>query len=240
MAVVPTVMNRTATEIAVETPKTKAADARARSASRNAMPSAAVAATFSDASDHELLLASMQSARAAAGHDKAKADRAFAELYRRHKSEIYTYCLRMMNRDREAASDLFQEVFIRAYEKAAQFRSGSNVRGWLYTIARNLCLNAHRGKRPTDSIELFPSLASHDRSLAPEYDEEQHFLRDRLETAIAELPAEFREAFVLREFDGFSYAEIAEMTGTTLPMTKVRIYRAKERLRTLLKPYLAE
>lgn len=182
----------------------------------------------------------MPSPKSAAGADKSNSDRAFAELYRRHKSEIFTYCLRMMGRDRDAASDLFQEVFIRAYERAEQFRSGSNVRGWLYTIARNLCLNAHRGKRPTDCIDLFPSLESQDRSLAPEYDEEQHFLRKRLETAIGELPDEFREAFVLREFDGFSYSEIAEMTGTTLSVTKVRIYRAKERLRVLLKPYLAE
>jgi RNA polymerase sigma-70 factor (ECF subfamily) len=231
MAVVPTVLDRSATEIGVKAPN---------SAPRTPVPSVPVATTFSDASDHELLLASLQSAKAADGKDKTKGDRAFAELYRRHKSEIYTYCFRMMNRDREAASDLFQEVFVRAYERATQFRSGNNVRGWLYTIARNLCLNAHRGKRPTDSIDLFPSLESKDRSLAPEYDEEQHFLRERLETAIAELPAEFREAFVLRELDGFSYAEIAEMTGTTLPMTKVRIYRAKERLRVLLKPYLAE
>jgi RNA polymerase sigma-70 factor, ECF subfamily len=232
MSVVPTVLDRSATEIAIKAPKS--------AASRGAVPSMPVATTFSEATDHELLLASMQFAKSAGGQDKTKADRAFAELYRRHKSEIYTYCLRMMNRDREAANDLFQEVFVRAYERAAQFRSGNNVRGWLYTIARNLCLNAHRGKRPTDSLEFFPSLESRDRSLAPEYDEEQHFLRERLETAIAELPAEFREAFVLREFDGFSYAEIAAMTGTTLPMTKVRIYRAKERLRVLLKPYLAE
>jgi RNA polymerase sigma-70 factor (ECF subfamily) len=238
MAVVPTVLDRSATDIAVKAPR--------QAASRGAVPSsglaAPVATTFSDATDHELLLASRRGGQSAkkAGSKDTKADQAFAELYRRHKQEIYTYCLRMMNRDREAASDLFQEVFVRAYERAEQFRSGSNVRGWLYTIARNLCLNAHRGKRPTDSIDLFPSLESSDRSLAPEYDEEQHFLRERLETAIAELPAEFREAFVLREMDGFSYSEIAQMTGSTLPMTKVRIYRAKERLRALLKPYLAE
>jgi RNA polymerase sigma-70 factor (ECF subfamily) len=196
--------------------------------------------SLASASDHELLLAAT-----ASGSEKEPAsprlrDEAFAELYRRHKSEIYSYCLRMMGRDEALASDLFQDVFIRAYERAAQFRSGTNVRGWLYTIARNLCLNAMRSRQPVDSIELHPMLANVDRSLAPEYDEAQHFLRDRIERAVAELPTEYREAFVLREFDGFSYANIAEMTGTSLSVTKVRIWRAKERLRTLLQPYLAE
>src|ERR1051325_919986 len=130
MAVVPTVLDRSVTEIAVKAPK--------MAASRGSVPSSALATTFSDASDHELLLASLQFAKAEGGQDKSKSDRAFAELYRRHKAEIYTYCLRMMNRDREATNDLFQEVFVRAYERAAQFRSGSNVRGWLYTIARHL------------------------------------------------------------------------------------------------------
>jgi RNA polymerase sigma-70 factor (ECF subfamily) len=167
-------------------------------------------------------------------------DPAFAELYRRHKSEIFTYCLRMMSGDEDAASDLFQEVFIRAYEKAGQFRAGTNVTGWLFMIARNMCLNTLRTKRPCERIDLHPTLASSDRSLAPEYDEEQHFLRERLEEALKALPIDFREAFMLREFDGFSYSEIATMTGTTLAMTKVRIYRAKQRMRELLAPYLAE
>src|SRR5579872_1456732 len=68
-------------------------------------------------------------------------ERAFAELYQRHKAEIYTYCLRMMSGDRDRANDVFQEVFIRAFEKAGQFRMGANVAGWLFMIARNLCLN---------------------------------------------------------------------------------------------------
>lgn len=203
--------------------------------------------SLASASDHELLRVTAAAAKDGERvHSRLRED-AFAELYRRHKADIYTYCLRMMGRDEERAKDLFQEVFIRAYERAAQFRSEvnsdgteGNVRGWLYTIARNLCLNALRTRRPVDSIELHPTLANQDRSLAPEYDEEQHFLRERIESAVAALPVEFREAFVLREFDGFSYAHIARMTGTSLSVTKVRIWRAKERLRTLLQPYLAE
>ena len=165
-------------------------------------------------------------------------ERAFAELYRRHKAEVYTYCLRMMSGDRDSASDLFQEVFIKAFEKADQFRVGTNVTGWIYMIARNLCLNAIRDRRPNDTLEAHPLLMSRDRSLAPEYDEEQHFLRQKLEEALQSLPVEFREPFILREFDGFSYSEIAQMTGATLNVTKVRIYRAKQKMREILGPYI--
>jgi len=186
------------------------------------------AAPHGDLSNYDLLC------RFRSGGD----ERAFAELYRRHKAEVYTYCLRMMSGDRDAANDLFQEVFIKAFEKADQFRVGTNVTGWIYMIARNLCLNAIRDRRPNDALDAHPMLASRDRSLAPEYDEEQHFLRQKLEEALQALPLEFREPFMLREFDGFTYSEIAQMTGATLSVTKVRIYRAKQKMRELLGPYI--
>jgi hypothetical protein len=64
-------------------------------------------------------------------------ERAYAELYVRRKSEVYTFCLRMLGGDADAASDAFQEVFIKVYEKGDTFRDGTNVMGWLYMIARN-------------------------------------------------------------------------------------------------------
>jgi RNA polymerase sigma-70 factor (ECF subfamily) len=165
---------------------------------------------------------------------------AFAELFNRHKQQIYTYCARMLGGDQDLASDAFQEVFIKVYEKAAQFREGTNVTGWLFMIARNTCLNVFRARKPNECLDDHMELASGDRSLAPEFGEEQHFLRAKLEQAIAQLPTEYREPLVLREFDGLGYAEIAEITGTTLPVTKVRIYRAKQKLREILRPYVSE
>jgi RNA polymerase sigma-70 factor (ECF subfamily) len=165
---------------------------------------------------------------------------AFAELYGRHKQQVYTYCARMLGGDQDLASDAFQEVFIKVYEKAWQFREGTNVTGWLLMIARNTCLNVFRARKPNDCIDDHAELESSDRSLAPEFGEEQHFLRAKLEQAIAELPAEYRDPLVLREFDGLGYAEIAKIMGTTLPVIKVRIYRAKQKLREILRPYVAE
>lgn len=165
---------------------------------------------------------------------------AFAELYGRHKQQVYTYCARMLGGDQDLASDAFQEVFIKVYEKASQFREGTNVTGWLFMIARNTCLNIFRARKPNDCLDDHGELESSDRSLAPEFGEEQHFLRAKLEQAIAGLPKEYREPLVLREFDGLGYAEIAQIMGTTLPVIKVRIYRAKQKLREILRPYVAE
>src|SRR5581483_4715202 len=112
------------------------------------------------------------------------------------------YCLRMMAGDRDKSSDVFQEVFIKALEKSSQFREGTNVGGWIYIIARTLSLHTHRNERAPESLDSQETLVSIDRSLAPEYEEEQHFLRRKLEEALATLPVEFREPFILREFDG--------------------------------------
>jgi RNA polymerase sigma-70 factor (ECF subfamily) len=171
---------------------------------------------------------------------KAGEERAFAELYTRYKSEIYTFCLRMLGGDSAEAGDAFQETFIKVYEKIASFRYGENVRGWLYMIARNVALNVYRSKRPEETIEFHQDLQSDERRLSPEFYGEQNSLREALEAAIAKLPIEFREPFILREFDGLGYPEIAEITGTTMSITKVRIHRAKQRLRKMLAPVITD
>src|SRR5436190_17985177 len=91
-------------------------------------------------------------------------ERAFAEFYTRYKSEIYTFCLRMLGGDSAEAGDAFQETFIKVYEKIDTFRYGANVRGWLYMIARNVALNVYRSKRPEETIEFHQNLQSNERS----------------------------------------------------------------------------
>jgi RNA polymerase sigma-70 factor (ECF subfamily) len=167
-------------------------------------------------------------------------ERAFAELYNRYKSEIYTFCLRMLGGNTGEAGDAFQETFIKVYEKVATFTYGENVRGWLYMIARNVALNYYRTKRPEETIEFHQELTSTERQLSPEFYGEQRSLRDTLEEVISRLPHEFREPFILREFDGLGYPEIAEITGASLSLVKIRIHRAKQRLRKMLAPIMAE
>lgn len=167
-------------------------------------------------------------------------ERAFADLYMRYKAEIYTFCLRMLAGDSAEAADAYQETFIKVYEKLHTFRYGDNVKGWLFMIARNVALNIYRSKRPEETIENHPYLESAERALSPDFAGEQESLRSLLEEAIAKLPIEFREPFILREFDGLGYPEIADITGASLTLTKVRIHRAKQRLRKMLAPVITD
>lgn len=169
--------------------------------------------------DHELLQ------RFVGGNEEA-----YVELYLRRQAEVYTFCLRLAG-DRDFASDLFQETFIKVYRKAHTFREGTNVLGWLYTIVRTTYLN-HKRKRTNIGLDdTHEQIQSSDRSMHPEFRYEQTTIKERVEQAIANLPVEIREPFILREFDGFSYSEIAEQLNLTLGGVRQRIYRAKLAMR---------
>ena len=154
----------------------------------------------------------------------------YVELYLRRQAEVFTFALRLAGGDRDLASDVFQETFIKVYRKADTFREGTNVIGWLYTIVRTTFLN-HRRQRTLVGLEDAADIASSDRTLAPEFREEQSTLRERVEAAILRLPVEIREPFVLRECDGLSYQEISEQLHITLGAVRQRIYRAKLAMR---------
>jgi RNA polymerase sigma-70 factor (ECF subfamily) len=164
-------------------------------------------------------------------------EKGYVELYVRRQAEVYTYCLRLSAGDRDQASDIFQDVWIKVYRKAHTFREGTNVIGWLYTITRTTFLN-HRRQRAHVALDDAgvdrAELASTDRSMSPEFRTEQQTLKIRVEQAIARLPLEIREPFILREFDGFSYAEIADQLSITHGAVRQRIYRAKQSMRELL------
>ncbi len=166
----------------------------------------------------------------------------YVELYLRRQAEVFTFALRLTGGDRDLASDLFQETFIKVYRKAHTFRtilsqdghSGTNVLGWLYTIVRTTYLNHKRRRTLVGLDETASELPSTDRTLSPEFREEQSTLRERVEGAILSLPIEIREPFVLREFDGLSYQEIAIQLQITLGAVRQRIYRAKLAMRERL------
>jgi RNA polymerase sigma-70 factor (ECF subfamily) len=166
----------------------------------------------------------------------------YVELYLRRQAEVFTFALRLAGGDRDLASDLFQETFIKVYRKAHTFRAvvskdgerATNVLGWLYTIVRTTYLNHKRRRQLVGLDDMAYELPSTDRTLQPEFREEQATLRERVEGAILSLPIEIREPFVLREFDGLSYQEISEQLNLTLGGVRQRIYRAKLAMREQL------
>lgn len=162
----------------------------------------------------------------------ALAREAYTKLYLKYRERVYAYCLRVLC-DEAEAQDLFQEVFYRVYTRSNQFEEQRSLGGWIFTIAHNLCLNKIRDRKPNAAIEDVTL------SVSPVDDLGENW-RARIEWALEQIPAEHREAFVLREYEGLSYNEITDILHTTLPAVKSRIYRAKERLRTLLEPYYKE
>jgi len=154
---------------------------------------------------------------------------AYTTLYLKYRQRVYAYCLRVVS-DSEEAQDLFQEVFVRVYERSNQFGEERSFGGWIFTIAHNLCLNRLRDRKPQDPI------GESDLSVMPSADLGDNW-PERIQWALDQLPLDYREAFVLREYEGLSYQEIAEVLHSTLPAIKSRIYRSKEKLRELLEPY---
>jgi RNA polymerase sigma-70 factor (ECF subfamily) len=157
---------------------------------------------------------------------------AYTQLYLKYRQRVYAYCLRVLCDDQEA-QDLFQEVFVRVYERSHQFEEQRSLGGWIFTIAHNLCLNKIRDRKPNTLLEDVTL------STTPADDYGDNW-SDRIHWALEQIPVDYREAFILREYEGLSYVEIAEVLKTTLPAVKSRIYRSKERLRELLEPYYNE
>jgi RNA polymerase sigma-70 factor (ECF subfamily) len=153
---------------------------------------------------------------------------AFRHLYDRYKTQIFLYCLRMLN-DRDMAKDVLQEVFIRIHTRRETYEPGTNFNGWIHTIARNLSLNARRDIKDHASFDEQMSYAASDNSAASDV-----ALRDRLAEEIARLPEIYREALILREYEGHSYQEIAEVLNVAMSTIKFRIFKAREILRERL------
>ncbi len=165
--------------------------------------------------------------------DKQRSNKAFAELYNRHSSMLHAYCFRIVGNE-EVAEDIFQESFIKFYQKVSNEFPNSNIPGFLVKIARNLCLNYKRDRRPTVPIDDLDFLLHENQNY------EQKEMLDLITRSLELIDDDFREAFVLREYSGLSYEEIAETCNISLSNAKSRVFRAKQKLKSILQPYLKE
>ena len=172
-------------------------------------------------------------------------DQAFFFIYERYNSSIYAYCAQVLfsvGLTRELVEDTFQDVFLRLVQYRHTF-NGGDFRPWIFTVTRHSCLSAKkRSFRENESFEYAGNgvtlddvsedvrlaFSSSDDPLERMSNEEQTGL---LLAAIAKLPDEFREALILSEYEGLTYDEIGRMTGTSLSTIRIRIFRAKARLR---------
>jgi RNA polymerase sigma-70 factor (ECF subfamily) len=151
-----------------------------------------------------------------------------AGIFERHHLAIYRYLLRMLG-SRDRAEELTQDVFVHALKGADRYEERAQERAWLFRIARNLRLDALR----RDQRAPAPSMVDRVDSDEPRQPAQQA-MRVSLLQAFALLPDDEREAFVLAEVVGLSYAEIADACAVTPAAVRSRIYRARMQLRAVL------
>ena len=173
--------------------------------------------------------------------------RAFDALVERYQTRLLNFVYRIVG-DRERAEDLVQEVFIRVYRHLGRFDRSKKFSTWIYTIASNLGKNELRN-RSRNPLVLFTSITQgwedeerplefEDPSSRPDDLFRKRHVKELVEQSVARLPQHHREVFVLREIEGRSYEEIAEITHCNLGTVKSRLNRARSSFAELIEPSL--
>ena len=175
------------------------------------------------------------------------AHEALAQLVERWKQPVVHFLFRSLP-DAEEAEDLALSVFTQLWKSAARYQNSARFSTFLFTIARNLCLNElrRRSRHPAVSLdephaddESHPLRQLEDvRQASPDQVMQGEELIDKINEALAALPEKQRTAIVLCRDTELSYDEIADILGTSVPATKSLIHRGREVLRARLKPYL--
>jgi RNA polymerase sigma-70 factor (ECF subfamily) len=147
---------------------------------------------------------------------------AFEELVRRYRQPIYQVALRMLG-DAADAEDATQDAFVQAWRNLAGFRADAAFSTWMYRIVINRCLNVLRARRRTEPLPVGREAPAS----RPDRIVEARWEVEDLKLAIARLSPEQRAPFVLRELEGRSYQEIAEVLELSVPAVKSRLHRAR-------------
>lgn len=159
----------------------------------------------------------------------------FRLLVDRYQQSILRFASGLLG-NREEAQDVTQETFLAAFANLSGYDSSrAAFSTWLFTIARNRCINLLKRSRPIalNELDLIEDVPSADPIVRQE-------LSQHLDRALAALPVKQRSAFVLAEIEELPYAEIARIERTSLGTVKSRIHRAKQRLQSLLEPVIRE
>ena len=170
-------------------------------------------------------------ARARAGDTQA-----FSILADRHQHQVFTLAMRLAG-DHDLAADIAQEALLRAWRGIGSFRGDARFSSWLYRITVNVAWTAlnRRQRHRQSSLEVVENLAAQPSSLDdPELALESANLRGRLRRALLQLPKRSRVVVVLRDVYGWSHAQIAEALDISVSASKVRLHRARKRLRAIL------
>lgn len=164
---------------------------------------------------------------------------AFRTLVTRYHPRIFNLIYSLV-RDRDEADDLAQEVFIKAFRSLSGFKGQAQVYTWLYRIAVNRCLDWLKNQRrhpetSLERVEVYGADGASLRSLGTaDAEMDQRELGRALERALRALSPDYRVALTLREIDGLSYEEVADVMGCSVGTVKSRLFRARSQLQRML------
>lgn len=159
---------------------------------------------------------------------------AYGLLVTRHQDLLYRHALRMTH-DADAAADLVQAAFVRAYAQLGRCREPERFGAWVFRIVANLTKDWLKNRRRRDvPLDLTPERALTADDQDSERDLERRELRRILDQALAELPATLREAFVLKHVEGLEYEEMSALMAVSVSALKMRVHRARQLLQAAL------
>jgi RNA polymerase sigma-70 factor, ECF subfamily len=159
---------------------------------------------------------------------------AYELLVRRHAGRAYRVALRLCGSHHDA-QDIAQEALIAAWENLDRFRGDSSFSTWLYQIIARRALNKVTRRRDTRSLDMLGDLPDPGTETAAQA--ERNLAVDAITGALATLPFAQRAVIVLHHFEGLSYAEVAEVTHSTVPAVRSHLFRARRTLGTRLKEW---
>lgn len=173
---------------------------------------------------------------------------AFEMMYTTYKKPIYNFLLNLVRGDERMAEDLLQDTFLKAYNKAGQFKSGGKLTSWLWAIARN---NAFDALKKKDALNYTSTLLNEDgeelntEDLVVEMTDAEEIMmkkleREQIEHCLGKLKDTQREAVMMQMFSELSYEEIAQTIDGTVSSVKSLLNRAKKGLFTCLKSLMKE
>ena len=164
----------------------------------------------------------------------------YNKIVSRYRGRLYSFVFRFVN-DRETAEDIVQETFLRAFRKRREYRAIANFSTWLFTIAGNLAKSELRRRKRWRFFSLHKDDDSEtgfelpDESYLPDRMTESSITDTQIQEAIQSLPANYRQVVLLRDVEGMSYQEIAEIIRSPVGTVKSRVNRARLRLQQKLK-----
>jgi RNA polymerase sigma-70 factor, ECF subfamily len=175
-------------------------------------------------------------------------EKAFRELVRRYQDTVYRFAFNVC-RDQDKAAETLQNTFINVYRKLASFDGRSKFSTWLYSIVTNNCLMRRRSDA-TRKLEVSLDdplidaetsfLQGDTESVSPMHALLEGELKEVFDKAILKLPVDYRIVFVMRDLEDMPAAEVSKALGISVPAVKSRLFRAREFLRTQLRPYVED